>query len=71
VSITPFKPKQKKKGRTQADVDQIIYWLTGYDKKTLQKHIDNKADLETFFAVTYLEVLLGIYIYKDLPLIKQ
>lgn len=42
--------KAEKKGRTKAEVDEIIFWLTGYDKKTLQKQIDKKTDFETFFA---------------------
>jgi len=42
--------KAEKKGRTKAEVDDIIFWLTGYDKQTLQQQIDNKNDLETFFA---------------------
>ncbi len=41
--------KAEKKGRTKAEVDEIIFWLTGYNKKTLQKLIDNKTDFETFF----------------------
>jgi hypothetical protein len=42
--------KAEKKGRTKAEVDAIIFWLTGYDKETLQKQINRKNDLETFFA---------------------
>lgn len=42
--------KAEKKGRTKEDVDTIIHWLTGYDERTLQIQIDNKADFETFFA---------------------
>lgn len=42
--------KAEKKGRTKAEVDAIIFWLTGYNKQTLQKQIDRKTDLETFFA---------------------
>ncbi|SMD10308.1 DUF2200 domain-containing protein [Pedobacter nyackensis] len=42
--------KAEKKGRTKAEVDEIIFWLTGYDKETLQQHIDNKTDFETFFT---------------------
>ncbi|GAA4091017.1 DUF2200 domain-containing protein [Mucilaginibacter panaciglaebae] len=42
--------KAERKGRTKAEVDDIIFWLTGYDKQTLQKHIDDKTDFETFFA---------------------
>lgn len=42
--------KAEKKGRTKAEVDEIIFWLTGYDDETLQRHIDDKTDFETFFA---------------------
>ena len=42
--------KAERKGRTQKEVDEIIFWLTGYDKRTLQKHIDKKTDFENFFA---------------------
>ena len=42
--------KAEKKGRKKAEVDEIIFWLTGYDAQLLQKHIDNKTDFETFFA---------------------
>ena len=42
--------KAEKKGRTKAEVDTIICWLTGYDQKALQQQIDKKSDLETFFA---------------------
>ena len=42
--------KAEKKGRTKADVDAIIFWLTGYNKQTLQQQIDKNSDFETFFA---------------------
>jgi hypothetical protein len=42
--------KAEKKGRTKAEVDTIIFWLTGYNKQTLQQLIDNNSDFETFFA---------------------
>lgn len=42
--------KAEKKGRTKEEVDAIIYWLTGYNKQTLQKQIDQQVDFETFFA---------------------
>lgn len=41
--------KAEKKGRTKEEVDEIIFWLTGYNKKTLQKQLDAKVDFETFF----------------------
>ncbi|MDN5286165.1 MAG: hypothetical protein JWR38_2439 [Mucilaginibacter sp.] len=42
--------KAEKKGRTKADVDAIIFWLTGYNEQTLQQQIDKKSTFETFFA---------------------
>lgn len=42
--------KAMNKGRTKAEVDEIIYWLTGYDEKTLAEQIRKRVDLETFYA---------------------
>ncbi|MEP3390724.1 MAG: DUF2200 domain-containing protein [Reichenbachiella sp.] len=42
--------KAEKKGRTKAEVDEIIYWLTGYDQEGLEKVLENKTNFETFFA---------------------
>jgi hypothetical protein len=42
--------KVEKKGRTKEDLDAIIFWLTGYDKQTLQEQIEKESDFETFFA---------------------
>ncbi len=42
--------KAEKKGRTKAEVDAIICWLTGYSAQELQRQIDNKIDFATFFA---------------------
>lgn len=42
--------KAEKKGRTKEEVDTIIFWLTGYDKQTLQQQIEKRSDFETFFA---------------------
>jgi hypothetical protein len=51
ASVYPlYIQKAEKKGRSKADVDAIIFWLTGYNKQTLQQHIAKKSDLETFFA---------------------
>jgi hypothetical protein len=51
ASVYPhYIQKAERKGRTKAELDEIIFWLTGYDKQTLQQHIDNKTDFETFFA---------------------
>lgn len=43
--------KVEKKGRTKEELDTVLFWLTGYNKKTLQQQIDKKVDLETFFAM--------------------
>ena len=51
ASVYPlYIQKAEKKGRTKADVDAIIFWLTGYNKQTLQQQIDKNSDFETFFA---------------------
>ncbi|MBX2966444.1 MAG: DUF2200 domain-containing protein [Cyclobacteriaceae bacterium] len=51
TSVYPhYVAKAEKKGRTKAEVDEIIFWLTGYDKKALQKHLDDKTDFQNFFA---------------------
>ncbi len=51
ASVYPlYVQKAEKKGRTKAEVDAVICWLTGYDQKTLRRQIDKKNDFETFFA---------------------
>jgi hypothetical protein len=51
ASVYPlYIQKAEKKGRTKSEVDEIIFWLTGYDKKGLQEQLDKKSDLEAFFA---------------------
>lgn len=42
--------KVEAKGRTKEELDEVIHWLTGYDKGALQTIIDNKTDFEHFFA---------------------
>ena len=42
--------KAEKKGRTGAEVDDLIEWLTGYDAKGLKAVIADGTDFETFFA---------------------
>lgn len=41
--------KVEKKGRTKEEVDEIIFWLTGYNEDSLQQVIDKEIDFETFF----------------------
>lgn len=50
ASVYPlYIQKAEKKGRTKAEVDKIIFWLTGYDETTLQTQLDQTVDVETFF----------------------
>ena len=42
--------KAERKGRTQAEVDEIICWLTGYSQEGLKAQLEAQTDLETFLA---------------------
>ena len=42
--------KAEKKGRTKAEVDEIVRWLTGYSQEALEEILANGTDFETFFA---------------------
>ncbi len=57
IFATPFSSiyplyiqKAEKKGRTKAEVDTVIFWLTGYTAQALQEQVDKNVDFETFFA---------------------
>lgn len=51
ASIYPYYiQKAEKKGHTKEEVDEIIFWLTGYNEHSLQHHIDNGTNFEHFFA---------------------
>lgn len=50
ASVYPhYIAKAEKKGRTQAEVDQIIRWLTGYSQKKFESQLKNKVSMETFY----------------------
>jgi len=42
--------KAEKKGRTKAEVDEIICWLTGYSLERLSEQLAHKTTFEDFFA---------------------
>ena len=42
--------KAERKNRTKEEVDQVICWLTGYNRAELQRQIELESDFETFFA---------------------
>lgn len=51
ASVYPlYVSKAERKGRTQAEVDEIICWLTGYSDTDLRARVAGKTDFETFFA---------------------
>ena len=51
ASVYPlYVAKAEKKGRSKAEVDQIIRWLTGYGPKELQTTLKKQTDFETFIA---------------------
>jgi hypothetical protein len=41
--------KAERKGRTKAEVDAIICWLTGYSQRQLEQELKKQTDFETFF----------------------
>ena len=51
ASVYPhYIQKAEKKGRTKEEVNEIIFWLTGYNNDSLKKILDEKIDFETFFT---------------------
>jgi hypothetical protein len=51
ASVYPhYLAKAERKGRTRADVDAIIRWLTGFSQEGLEAQIADRTDFETFFA---------------------
>ena len=50
ASVYPhYVAKAEKKGRTKAEVDEIIRWLTGHSQETLDEQLANKTSFEDFF----------------------
>jgi len=51
ASVYPhYVAKAEKKGRTKAEVDEVISWLTGYGQKQIETQLEKQTDFETFFA---------------------
>jgi len=81
ASVYPhYITKVEKKGRTKEELHQVVKWLTCFDKKTLQKMIDEKVTFETFFKKAKLNpnahlikgVICGYRIEEiDNPLTRQ
>jgi len=72
--------KVERKGRTKAELDQVITWLTGFDEATLDRHIADGTTFAEFFAAAPMNpnaslitgVVCGIRV-EDVedPLMKQ
>ncbi|WKL57006.1 DUF2200 domain-containing protein [Asticcacaulis sp. ZE23SCel15] len=51
ASVYPhYVTKAERKGRTAAEVDELICWLTGYDQDQLKRHLERGTNFEDFFA---------------------
>ena len=51
ASVYPhYVTKVEKKGRTKAELDEAIRWLTGFDQKQLTKHLKDETTFQDFFA---------------------
>jgi hypothetical protein len=51
ASVYPlYLAKLERKGRTQAELDEVIGWLTGFDQQALGRHLDAGTTVEDFFA---------------------
>ncbi|WP_294180677.1 DUF2200 domain-containing protein [uncultured Schumannella sp.] len=46
--------KLERKGHTQAELDEVIHWLTGFDEQELRHHLDAETTFEDFFAAASL-----------------
>ena len=55
ASVYPhYVNKVEKKGRTKAELDQVIEWLTGFDESELDQHLAAETSFEDFFAAARL-----------------
>ncbi|MCX6502761.1 MAG: DUF2200 domain-containing protein [Microbacterium sp.] len=55
ASVYPlYVAKLERKGRTRAELDDVIAWLTGFDDAALRAHLDAGSTFEEFFAAAQL-----------------
>ena len=55
ASVYPhYVTKVEKKGRTRAELEEVVTWLTGFDGPTLQRHLEAGTTFEDFFAAASL-----------------
>ena len=65
ASVYPlYVTKVERKGRTKAELDQVIEWLTGFDDAALERHLAAETTFEDFFADARLnpnaELITGV-----------
>ena len=81
ASVYPFYvEKVEKKGRTRAELDEVIEWLTGFDDAELQRHLEAGTTFEEFFAQAHINpnaslitgVICGVRVEQiDDPLMQK
>ena len=77
ASVYPhYVRKVEKKGRTKAELDQVIQWLTGFDESTLSDHLAAGTTFESFFTVARLHphasLITGVGVENvDDPLMRK
>lgn len=81
ASVYPhYVVKVEKKGRSTAELDEVICWLTGYDEAALKQHLEAETTFEDFFAQAHLNpnaalitgVVCGVRVEEvEDPLMKQ
>lgn len=81
ASVYPFYvEKVEKKGRTRAELDEVIEWLTGFDESELQRHLESGTTFEEFFAQAHINpnaslitgVICGVRVEQiDDPLMQK
>ena len=55
ASVYPlYVAKVERKGRTKAELDQVIEWLTGFNEAALSRHLAAGTTFEDFFAAAHL-----------------
>ena len=61
ASVYPhYVAKVERKGRTTAELEQVVQWLTGFDRPALQQHLDAGTTFEDFFAQAHLNPLASL-----------
>jgi hypothetical protein len=81
ASVYPlYVQKLERKGRTRAELDEVIEWLTGFDEAELRRHLESGTTFEEFFAQAHINpnaslitgVICGVRVEQiDDPLMQK